>query len=156
MSKRIDKWIEESVKAANKGAKELDNGQFETLEELEQKLTKQEQWQKILEWCGFRKELIPRKSVPGTFWATEMLLRYPDGGAVRVCMDDYPDPDLNSFRKYVIPKLQEKGYWIHIDCWAHKGFRVAGGSSIDYLVFSAVEGDSLEDALLEACYEVVK
>ena len=64
-----------------------------------------EQIKKFWEWCGFKKELIPRQ-IDGKTYEHEMMLIYPDGFAVRVFMDEFPAIDLSNIFKYAVPMVR--------------------------------------------------
>lgn len=114
---------------------------------------KQEDLIRFWTWCGFKEN--PDKSklwnYDGKFKETNHWWIAPTGKNYV----DLPQPTLDNLYQYSIPKLQDKGYFVALIAYEHKGFKVNISHITNENAQFSIESDSPTEALCNAIMKVV-
>lgn len=114
---------------------------------------KQEDLIRIWTWCGFTQYPTGRKNFHYEQTVKVMDWIAPKGHYGN--MGYLPRLELTEIYEYAIPKLQDKGYFIALIAYEHKGFKVNVSHITNNDAQFSVESDNPTEALYSAIMKVI-
>ena len=114
-----------------------------------------EQIKEFWEWCGWEIRIEEVRDASG--WVCHPISSWFNGVETAL-----PDLDLNNLFKYVVPKLQDKGYITELTAYEQSGFNVMvfglfdEGIDGERKALVEIEDDDPALALFWAIYKVIK